>query len=141
MRSFLLASVAAALALASPVPQSLDLGLIDSIATPDNVTIPSDITAQVVSYDSDSAVAAVETSVLSSDSTVDLSDASDIVNTTAVLKKRTACAAQPTGYGPVASPDTAAGFLAYAAYASAAKAAPTPSGYSQTFSNLNASNK
>jgi hypothetical protein len=37
-------------------------------------------------------------------------------------------------------PDTAADFLAYSAYSSAANNASTPSGYTKTFTNLNASN-
>lgn len=56
------------------------------------------------------------------------------------LKKRAACDPQPTGAGLIPSPDTVSAFLAYSAYASAASAALTPSGYVNTFTNLQASN-
>lgn len=38
------------------------------------------------------------------------------------------------------TPDTAEEFVEYAAFSSAALAAPTPSGYTNTFKNLNAMN-
>lgn len=137
MRPFILLSAAAALASA----QSFDLEVLDSLAAPANITVPSDVESQIVNYDSDSAASSVETSVLTSDNSVDLSDSvSDAVNSTATLQKRDACAAQPTGYGAVPSPDTDSAFLAYADFKTAATSAPVPSGYSQAFSNLNASN-
>lgn len=50
----------------------------------------------------------------------------------------TPCAAQPDGYGPNVQPDTTDAFLAYADFHSQAKGAETPSGYTQTFVDLNA---
>jgi hypothetical protein len=44
----------------------------------------------------------------------------------------------PTGKGPVPSPDSAVEFETYAPFASAATSAPTPTGYKQTFKNLQA---
>lgn len=137
----MLVTAAAALAFASPVPQSLDFDLIDTVDTPANVTIPTDITAQNVTYDATAAASAVVSSVVIGDNSVDLSDStSAVANSTATLVKRGTCATQAAGSGPVPSPDTASAFLAYSAFASAATSAPTPSGYTQAFSNLNASN-
>ncbi|KAJ8068035.1 hypothetical protein OCU04_003612 [Sclerotinia nivalis] len=50
----------------------------------------------------------------------------------------TPCATQPDGYGPKVQPDTVDAFLAYAEFASESKNAKTPSGYDQTFVDLNA---
>ncbi|KAF2735677.1 hypothetical protein EJ04DRAFT_563183 [Polyplosphaeria fusca] len=48
------------------------------------------------------------------------------------------CAPMPTGKGPVPSPDSALAFETYAPFASAATGAPIPTGYKQTFKNLQA---
>jgi len=50
-----------------------------------------------------------------------------------------ACSTYPSGFAPTAVPDTEAGFLAYAPYHASASAAATPSGYTLSFQNLNAS--
>ncbi|KAF7888837.1 hypothetical protein EAF00_009137 [Botryotinia globosa] len=49
-----------------------------------------------------------------------------------------ACAIQPDGYGPKVQPDTVDAFLAYIQFHTNAKNAATPSGYTQSFVNLNA---
>jgi hypothetical protein len=49
------------------------------------------------------------------------------------------CAAQPAGSGPVASPDTTDAFLNSAELKNIALSAKTPSGYAQTFQNLQGS--
>lgn len=128
----------AALAAALPAPQLIDLDMV--IAQPD---ISYTTTASSVTYDVTS-IAAQATDDITSVSV----DISAIATQTplAVIEKRGACAAQPTGvtgiYGPPASPtdDTVAAFAANAAFAAAASSAPIPSGYSNTFTNLNASN-
>lgn len=56
------------------------------------------------------------------------------------VQKRDACDSQWLGHGPVPTPDTVEEFVSYAAFSSAALAAPTPSGYTNTFKNLNAMN-
>ena len=140
MRSFLIAASAAlTLALPAPLPQGLDLDLISAVPTPANITVPSDATSQNVTYDSASAAADVKDAVLSSDPSIDLSESTSN-STSSTLTKRSACAAQPLGSGPVPSPDTAAAFLAYSSFASKASAAPVPSGYTQAFKNQHASN-
>ncbi|KAK8034302.1 hypothetical protein PG993_009297 [Apiospora rasikravindrae] len=48
------------------------------------------------------------------------------------------CAPQPDGYGPVAKPDTAAGFVADPALHAIAKSAQDPKGYAATFKDLTA---
>ncbi|KAK5114436.1 hypothetical protein LTR85_010259 [Meristemomyces frigidus] len=50
-----------------------------------------------------------------------------------------ACAPQPAGSGPQVQPDTVAAFYAYPAFMQDALNAKTPSGYVETFKNLNAS--
>ncbi|KAK9423194.1 hypothetical protein SUNI508_04488 [Seiridium unicorne] len=49
------------------------------------------------------------------------------------------CAPQPDGYGAKTTPDTADAFLANPVYHKLAQSAATPSGYAQTFKDLNAS--
>lgn len=49
------------------------------------------------------------------------------------------CAPQPDGYGPQPTPDTVSAFLAYPPFASTARNAPTPHGYTRNFVDLNAS--
>ncbi|KAK8038251.1 hypothetical protein PG994_015018 [Apiospora phragmitis] len=48
------------------------------------------------------------------------------------------CAPQPDGYGPVAKPDTAAGFVADTSLHAIAKSAKDPQGYASTFKDLTA---
>ncbi|KAG9653644.1 glycoside hydrolase, partial [Aureobasidium melanogenum] len=138
MRYSLAVPAFAALAAALPAPQQIDLDMV--IAQP-NISYTT--TASSVTYDVTS-LAAQATDDITSVSV----DVSAIATQTplAVIGKRSACAAQPTGvtgaYGPPEDPeaDTVAAFTANAAFAAAASSAPTPSGYSNTFTNLNASN-
>ncbi|KAI4112723.1 MAG: hypothetical protein LQ345_006171, partial [Seirophora villosa] len=57
----------------------------------------------------------------------------------AVVKRDGDCTAQPTGSGPVSTPDTAAAFLADGGLQSLATNAPTPDGFSLAFSNKDGS--
>ncbi|KAI1151079.1 hypothetical protein F4825DRAFT_374206 [Nemania diffusa] len=50
------------------------------------------------------------------------------------------CTSLSAGAGPIPSPDNADAFLAYDVFTNAATSAPVPSGYFQTFENLQASN-
>lgn len=56
------------------------------------------------------------------------------------VQKRDACNPQWLGHGPVPTPNTAEAFFSYASFSEAALAAPAPSGYANTFKNLNAVN-
>lgn len=145
MFSSLILSATAILAITSASAQSLDLSLLGSISTPANVTVPSNLTSQLVDYDVDAATDAAAEDPLAAPATVNLADTvTTIVNSTTPVQnsKRaaTSCVAQPLGSGPAVSPDTASAFLANAAFAKSASAAPTPSGYIQSFKNLKASN-
>ncbi|KAI4728672.1 hypothetical protein E4T49_03498 [Aureobasidium sp. EXF-10728] len=137
MRYSLAVPAFAALAAALPAPQLIDLDMV--IAQPD---ISYTTTASSVTYDATS-IAAQATDDITSVSV----DVSAIATATPLaIEKRGACAPQPTGvtgaYGPPAqaSDDTVAAFVANTAFAAAASSAPVPSGYSNTFTNLNASN-
>ena len=74
----------------------------------------------------------------------DVLDTISAIPTSAVsasgIARRSACVPQPTGAGPATSPDTVAAFAANPVYASAAAQASTPAGYTNAFTNLNASN-
>lgn len=56
--------------------------------------------------------------------------------TTSGVDVNAACAPQPDGYGPLANPNTVTGFLGFPAFASTAKAAAPPPGYTSSFVNL-----
>lgn len=133
MRSIFILVGLAALTLAAPAPQAIEFSLAMALPNPSYSTAVG-ATAQIVTYNAASIASAVVASVTS-----------DSVAETDVAKKvkRTACAPQPSGYSgaPTFSPDTPAAFASYTGFASKASAAPVPSGYSQTFTNLNASNK
>lgn len=136
MRSFILTSVVLSIAAAAPAPapQDIDFDLAYALPNP-SYTTAAGATAQIVTYNPSSILASAQSQI-----TAAQTDASDATST-AALEKRTACAPQPSGYGPVPSPDTPSAFSSYSVFASAASAAPTPNGYSQTFKNLQGSNK
>jgi len=138
MRYSLAVPALAALAAALPAPQLIDL---DMVAAQPNISYTT--TASSVTYDVTSLAAQATDDITSVP--VDLS-AIATQSPLAVIEKRAACAAQPTGvsgaYAPPAEPtdDTVSAFSANTAFAAAASSAPVPSGYSNTFTNLNASN-
>jgi hypothetical protein len=131
MRSSLLNSglFLAGCALAAPRPQDIDFALADAIPNPTYAT-----TQSVVTYDASAILQSAMPQITSLDATDAL--------TTGVARrvKRAACASQPSGAGPVPSPDSALAFGSYSSFSSMASSAPVPSGYSQTFQNLQASN-
>ncbi|KAH0289685.1 hypothetical protein KCU84_g18009, partial [Aureobasidium melanogenum] len=138
MRYSLAVPAFAALAAALPAPQQIDLDMVIAQPNISYTTTASSVTIDVTS------IAAQATADITSVSV----DISAIATQTplAVIEKRSACAPQPTGVtGDYAPPtntadDTVAAFAANTAFAAAALSAPTPSGYSNTFTNLNASN-
>ena len=140
MRSAIAVAAFAALAQA----QDLDWDVVLQATPIPDVTIPvvyataqsSTATATTVSYSSEAAIASV-TSALAADP----SDSFPLDSALAKRATTTSCAVQPTGAGPSVSPDNASNFLSYSVFSSAASAAPTPSGYKNTFTNLQASNK
>ncbi|KAK8093436.1 hypothetical protein PG997_000121 [Apiospora hydei] len=110
-------------ALSVPVPTDLVATVIDDILPPvPTETAPPDTDATIP--------------------TASISAPSSILGAAPTLKlpRRDApCAPQPTGYGPVPSPDTADSFLAYPAFSAAASNAPVPSNYAKTFINTQSS--
>lgn len=138
MRSYLLIAALSAITSASPVPQEINLDLV--VAAPDPTYSEAvGVTAQVVTYNT-AAVVAAATSVTSV--TVQSVAAAE-TDAAARLAKRGNCASQPAGAtgAPTVSTDTPQAFATNAAFASAASGAAVPTGYDQTFTNLNASNK
>jgi len=127
MRSFVLGTAVVCLAFAAPAPQDIDFDLADAVPNPSYTT-----TLSVVTYD---ATAILDSALpqITSSATDTLPATTDGVNNKV---KRTACASQPTGAGPIPSPDSPSAFLAYAKFSASATNAPTPSGYSQTYKNL-----
>ncbi|KAI8317307.1 hypothetical protein K4K59_008606 [Colletotrichum sp. SAR11_240] len=135
MRSASLLSALAAVAKA----QDLVWQVIDDAPPPPNATVPIGAAAEtIVPYDANAAAASIVAEVMASP----LPQATTPVkaeNNKRSLAVRGACDPQPTGAGPVPSPDTAAAFLSSADLSAAAKNAPTPAGYFNTFKNLQAS--
>ncbi|OBT98900.1 hypothetical protein VE01_02394 [Pseudogymnoascus verrucosus] len=130
MKAVVVFNALLALAAASPlVPrQDIDFELVDAAPDPTPASIAIGPTAQSATYDLTAATESAGVPL--------------IVDTPVEKRKlvgRTACSLQPAGAGPVPSPDTDSAFLAYASFASSASGAPTPPGYTNTFTNLQAS--
>ncbi|OCL15259.1 hypothetical protein AOQ84DRAFT_358179 [Glonium stellatum] len=132
MRSFLLLGALAVVGRA--LPQEIQWEAVDEAPAAPSASVPIGAAAQTVAYDPDLAASSAAAEIV----------AAPLPQVTQPAKRgmerRAACAAQPTGAGPIPSPDTAANFLSFPDFAAAASAAPTPSGYSNTFTNLQASN-
>ncbi|GAB7343586.1 hypothetical protein MBLNU457_1588t1 [Dothideomycetes sp. NU457] len=131
MRTTFAAAALVAIAAAKPVPQELDFDFLDNVPVMPTATIPVvGIKAQAttVDYNPTTASAAVASSV----SAVGLSKR-DIL-------ARSACEPQPTGALPPALPDNVDTFMNNPYYSAAAYGAVTPTGYTNTFTNLDASN-
>ncbi|KAK2765818.1 hypothetical protein CKAH01_15567 [Colletotrichum kahawae] len=132
MRSAPLISAFAALAKA----QDLVWQVIDDAPPPPNATVPIGAAAEtIVSYDANAAAASIVAEVMASPLPQETTPATNKRS----LVVRGPCDPQPTGAGPVPSPDTAAAFLSSADLSATTKNAPTPSGYFNTFKNLQAS--
>ena len=135
---------------AQEVPKDVDLDVVLDIDPIPDPTIPvvyvtSDggptATAFTATYASSAAIAAVSAAV--QDNSTDVVSIDTQTNGNARRKMRrgtTTCVTQPTGYGPVVSPDTPSAFIANTDMAAAATNAATPSGYQKTFTNNQASN-
>ncbi|THY30391.1 hypothetical protein D6D01_03257 [Aureobasidium pullulans] len=126
---------AVALAMPAPLPQEIDVGMV--LAAPEPITYDPVVgaTAQVVSYDF--------TSMLAKATAPTTSVATDAAATaTAIEKRGAACTSLAAGASgaPAYSPDTPAAFASNSDFASVAINAPVPTGYSNTFTNANASN-
>lgn len=98
---------------------------------------PVQATTTTTSSKSSSTTASSSSSTASSKASATSSSSSSSTSS-AATNVNSACAVQPTGYGPSPTTDTDAAFTAYAAFSSSASAAATPTGYSAAFTNLHA---
>jgi len=134
MKSFLI--IGALAALASARPQEIQWDVVDAAADPPTVLVPIGAEPDIVTYNPDAAASAAAALIVADPLPQVTSPLDDII----LEKRDNPCSPQPTGAGPIPSPDTASSFLSYAPFAAAASSAPTPSGYLNTFTNLKASN-
>ncbi|KAI5198023.1 hypothetical protein E4T39_06967 [Aureobasidium subglaciale] len=139
MRSYIAAAALAALAQA----QDLDWDAVLQATPAPTGSVPvvyatlpaTTATATTVSYTSEAAAAAVSSALVA--------NPDDSFPLDAAIAKRAAatiCQSQPAGSGPTPTADNVNAFWALDAFSSSASAAPTPSGYVNTFTNLKASN-
>ncbi|KAI5273791.1 hypothetical protein E4T47_03005 [Aureobasidium subglaciale] len=135
--------------------QGLDLDLLAELNQLPTATIPvvyilsqgATAATAVTSTYSQSAMLASISSVLNdpfeSNTAVIQVSASELPSGSRLDKRAPAvstCLAQPTGYGPIPSPDNASMFVSFAAFAAVASSAPIPSGYTNVFTNRQGSN-
>lgn len=119
-----------AFALAGPLEprQGIDTSLVDVVPSPTTVSIPIGPTADTTSYNmTEATISATESP---------LPVMTEPTTTRGIVPRQTACQPNPTGDGPVPTPDTASAFLSLEAFGTIASAAPIPSGYNETFMNL-----
>ncbi|PBP19023.1 hypothetical protein BUE80_DR010095 [Diplocarpon rosae] len=138
MRATLIILAFAALALAAPRPQAIDIDAVDALPNPKVDTAPSNVTAETVP------IVPVASAVKIADASV--TDVAQTKGKRENLNKRDGnCAVQPAGTGPrISTPDDSAdSFLKWQPFKdnAAAAALPTnvPQGYSPAFSNLEGS--
>lgn len=138
MRSSIIFSAIVALVRAAPAPapapapQDIDFDLAYAAPEP-TYAVATGATAQIVTYDASSIYQSAVAQITAT------TDDSAPTAAAAIEKRDAACAAQPMGHGPIPSPDTASAFAVFPSFAALASAAPVPSGYTQTYSNLNSS--
>jgi len=136
MYAFLFAAIVG-LAAASPRPQDVDFGSVaDSLPSPTLLGPAISAISDAVSYASTAVLSSIF-SAASAEATNNSDDSYRRKRDTAT----TTCQAQPSGYGPVTSPDTVSAFLNNRAIFSSASAAASaaPAAYSNAFTNLQGS--
>ena len=104
MRSTLIASAFAALALAAPRPQDIEFDLVDAAPAAEIYTPPTNVTVDTVSIQPASAASALASAAVSNvASTEDPTQKRDILEISDALSLKTKrdadCAAQPAGSG------------------------------------------
>ncbi|KAL2073289.1 hypothetical protein VTL71DRAFT_10613 [Oculimacula yallundae] len=138
MRSTIILSAFAALALAAPRPQEIEFDLVDAAPDAEIVTPPTD-----VSVDNVASLPVAEVVKAAAASVTDVAQAEK----RALRKRDGDCSAEPAGTGPrVSDPeDTPEAFLAYQPFKDDAIKhaldANVPQGYSLAYSNLQASSQ
>ncbi|KAG4033904.1 hypothetical protein MFRU_004g04000 [Monilinia fructicola] len=134
MRSTIIVSALAALAVANPVPQAIDLAAVDALpeasvsGAPDNVAYQSVDVKPSAAATSAGAAKVTDTAVPSGSPAK-----------RNIVKR--SCEVQPAGAGPTSTPDTAEAFLADPQYNAIASSASTPAGYKLAFSQLQGSSQ
>jgi len=130
----LLVSQAAAL----PAPQGLDFDAIFDLPPAPTPTIAVGVLSQAVEVNTQAALSSVVAAVATE---VAASAVPSAVSDKVKRYPQGVCPTQPAGSGPLTtSPaDTPSAFLANPAYSQAALGATVPPGYTQVYSNLNAS--
>ncbi|KAF2228124.1 hypothetical protein BDZ85DRAFT_315612 [Elsinoe ampelina] len=127
----LTALIALALAAPAPAPQDIEFDLVYALPNPSS-SVDLTATVQVVKYD--------PTSVIQN-AIPQITQDVHAEGPGSTLKKRLACQKQPAGAkNAPAVADDAGSFKASVDFSNVANGAVTPSGYTQTFKNLNASN-
>jgi hypothetical protein len=111
--------------------QLLNITEIEDAPKPTKASVPIGVVSDLVEYDLPAATQSATQRPLPMVTGAEKRD----------VLARSACDPQPTGAGPVPSPDTASAFMALSAFAATASAAPVPSGYTQTFKNLQGSSQ
>lgn len=166
MRSAIFAAAFAALVAAAPAPmpqnalpiEDMEADFVVAMAATSNLGPQITATADPVDFVASAAAASAVSDDVTAANTGLLTLATATPTTVAVAEKRQATststttsttaasstcpgATQATGAGPVASPDTASAFLANSVLAASVSAAVAPTGYSNTFTNLNGSSQ
>ncbi|EPE29376.1 hypothetical protein GLAREA_00536 [Glarea lozoyensis ATCC 20868] len=141
MRSTIIVSAFAALALAAPRPQEIEFDQIDAVPDSTPVVVPVDVSVDTVDILPKAAVvAAAEAAVTEVATTVKRSFLDEGDN---LSKRGQICSVQPAGTGPAVSPDDAQTFKDYQLFSDKANfyalPANVPQGYTLGFSNLKAS--
>lgn len=138
--SFAALAAIAQLSLASPVQrldrrQDIDFDAYNAVPTLTDVGAPmGDPTpTSTTTYDASSVQSSAAAAITSAAASDDSDDSDDSTN---LIQKRTACATNSPGTGPVVnSPDTPAAFQSYSAFAAAASNAVTPAAFTQVAVN------
>jgi hypothetical protein len=137
MKYLIYAAALLAAAQASPLSerQLLDLDQIEDAPKPTTASVPIGVASDVAHLDLAAASKIAEIPLpVQTDAVKRHVGKTDLV-------ARTACAPQPTGAGPVPTPDTASAFRAWGDFASEATRAAVPSGYAQVYQNLQGSSQ
>ncbi|QSZ36796.1 hypothetical protein DSL72_006679 [Monilinia vaccinii-corymbosi] len=135
MRSATIVSALAALAVANPVPQVIDLSAVDALPEASVSSAPDDVAYQSVHVKPPAA--ATSAGVAKVTAVAVPAGAARKRN----IIKRSCCDVQPAGAGPTSTPDTAEAFLADPQYNAIASGATTPAGYKLAFSQLHGSSQ
>ena len=101
MRSTLIVSAFAALALAAPRPQDIEFDQVDAAPDSEITTPPTDVTVDIVANQPVASVLAAATAVVTdvASTTNQKRDVMDVLDR--IAKRDAPCAAQPTGSGPI----------------------------------------